>query len=94
MRGVVAGSAASIRDALDLLDNREVDGAILDVNLIDGEVTPVVESLLARGISVIIQTGVGLPAALEGLEAPPPVLLKPVFPDRLLQKLAEQLNKR
>lgn len=91
--GLVLGPAASVREALDLLEDNEIDGAILDVNLIDGEVTPVLVCLMLRRVPVVVQTGVGLPPAFENLEAPPPVFLKPVLPDRLLRRLAVEMNR-
>jgi CheY-like chemotaxis protein len=91
--GTVVGPAASVREALDLLEDHKIDGAILDVNLIGGEVTPILVCLMLRGVPVVVQTGVGLPPALESLETPPPVFLKPVSPDRLLRRLAEEMHR-
>jgi DNA-binding response OmpR family regulator len=61
--GEVVGPAASVKDALSLLDAHSVVAAILDVNLIDGDISPVVECLMERGVPLILQTGVGIPSA-------------------------------
>ena len=53
----VVGPAASVKDALALLDSEPVDGAVLDVSLYDGKVYPVAEVLMARGIPFIFTTG-------------------------------------
>lgn len=55
---VVLGPVASVSEALALLDReREVDRAVLDVNL-DGErVYPVAEVLQARGVRFVFATG-------------------------------------
>lgn len=62
--GEVVGPAASIKEALALLETHVVVAAILDVNLSDGDISPVVEYLVAHGVPLILQTGVGLPADL------------------------------
>jgi CheY-like chemotaxis protein len=63
--GEVVGPVASVGEALALLASRPVDAAILDVNLSDRDVSPVVEHLIRLGIPLILQTGLGLPAVLE-----------------------------
>ena len=53
----VIGPAASVEDALALLANERVDGAILDVSLGQEKVFPVAEALAARGIPFVFATG-------------------------------------
>jgi DNA-binding NtrC family response regulator len=49
--GVVVGPVATVKEARALIKDRVVfDVAILDVNLTDGVVTPVLEALQARGV--------------------------------------------
>ena len=62
--GTVVGPASTTKEALALLEQYPVVAAILDVNLIDGDISPVVEYLVAHGVPLILQTGVGLPADL------------------------------
>jgi DNA-binding response OmpR family regulator len=52
----VVGPAATVRKALDLLDREVIHAAILDANLPDGDVTPVAEELIERGVPFIINT--------------------------------------
>ncbi len=85
--GLVIGPAGSVREALALLATSSVAAAILDVNLSDGEVTPVVELLIARGVPMIFQTGVGLPAALKARYPDLLVYAKPVVSERLVAEL-------
>jgi DNA-binding response OmpR family regulator len=59
--GVVVGPAGSVKEALALLQSRPVSAAILDVNLADGDVSPVLEILVELGTPLIVQTSVGLP---------------------------------
>lgn len=81
---LVIGPAGSVREALSLLEASRVTAAILDVNLSDGDVTPVVEVLVARGIPLIFQTGVGLPPALKARYPDLLVYAKPVISERLV----------
>lgn len=53
----VIGPAASVEDALALLANEPVDGAILDVSLGREKVFSVAEALAARGIPFVFATG-------------------------------------
>lgn len=85
--GTAVGPASRVREALDLLAGNPVAGAILDVNLIDGEITPVVEYLVAAGIPFILQTGIGLPPALATQFPDLPVRIKPNASARLVAEL-------
>jgi DNA-binding response OmpR family regulator len=44
-RGTVIGPASSVSVAIDLIHKNDVDGAVLDVHLTDGDVTPVASEL-------------------------------------------------
>ncbi|CAN7384515.1 response regulator [Bosea sp. LjRoot9] len=84
---LVVGPAGSVREALSLLASSRVTAAILDVNLSDGDVTPVVDILVARGIPLIFQTGVGLPPSLKARYPDLLVYAKPVMSERLVDML-------
>ncbi len=60
--GRVVGPVGSVKEALALVASGPVAGAILEVNLRDGDIVPVLDVLLDRGVPLAIQTGVGLPA--------------------------------
>ena len=60
--GKVVGPAASGEEALALLATGSVGAAILDVNLVDGDCSAVMEVLVGLDIPFIIHTAVGLPA--------------------------------
>ena len=55
----VIGPAASVEEALSLLDNNDgpLDGAVLDINLQNERVYPVADVLAARGIPFVFTTG-------------------------------------
>jgi CheY-like chemotaxis protein len=85
--GQVIGPASTVREALKLLHANEVDAAILDANLPDGDVTPVAEALIDRQVPFVINTGVAVPLQLRrypGLQ----VFRKPTPSSRLIRELA------
>jgi DNA-binding NtrC family response regulator len=84
----VIGPAASVREALRLLDDETVDTALLDFNVADGEVTPVLDLLVSRGVPVVIYTGRGLPESLSARHPNLSVLRKPLATARIIEELA------
>lgn len=92
--GEVVGPAASVQEALGLLEARPVAAAILDVNLIDRDISPVVEILIERGVPFILQTGVGLPPELATRFPALVVCIKPCVAARLAVQLAALISNR
>ncbi len=86
--GTVIGPVGSVRQALDLINKHEVDAAILDVDLIDGNVEPVLDRLKKANTFVVIHTGGGLPAKLAARYPGIPVFHKPIAPTVLTRTLA------
>ncbi len=86
--GVVVGPAATVAEALALLERNLVAAAILDVNLCDRDISPVAELLLARGVPVIFHTGLGVPEELSARFSNLVVHLKPLDPEQLIRQLA------
>ena len=86
--GEVVGPFASVQDARMLLKgNTAVDAAVLDVNLKDGKITPVLESLRARGIPIVVYTGASLPEDVRRRHPDLISLSKPVRPARVIAEL-------
>ena len=92
--GIVVGPAATVREALELIERGRVDGAILDVNLIDRDVTPVATRLIEAGTPVVIQTGVGLPHELASTYPGLRASIKPCDPGKLVSRLADLIANR
>lgn len=86
--GVVVGPAATVKEALALLEIYPVAAAILDVNLGDRDISPVAELLIARGVPVIFHTGLGVPDELSAKFPNLIVHLKPLVPEQLIRQLA------
>ena len=92
--GRVLGPAASVKEALALLETTDVAGAILDVTLADEDVTSIAERLIERGVPLIVQTGVGLPAAMTARFPHLPVRIKPCDSARLVDDLVALIGER
>jgi DNA-binding response OmpR family regulator len=85
--GLTVGPAGSVREALALLASGDVAAAILDVNLSDGDIFPVLQVLMDRGVPVIVQTGGVVPPELRANYPDLIVLAKPIESEALLAKL-------
>ena len=92
--GLVVGPYASVAVALAALEGVEVSGAILDVNLVDRDVTPVAIYLSDRGVSIIVHTGIGLPTELRRALPDLPLMLKPTPSRALVEALEAQILQR
>lgn len=88
---IVVGPASTIAEALDLISREAIDGAILDVNLPDGTIGPVLDALPKR-VSVVVQTGVGLPPEIRAVHPDVPVFSKPTAPETLIRRMASALQ--
>jgi CheY-like chemotaxis protein len=54
---VVAGLASQVSDALKLIEEQPIDGALLDVNLGSQKIDPVADALAARATPFVFTTG-------------------------------------
>jgi len=90
--GTVVGPVGTVRQAIDLISKQPVDAAILDVNLADGDLEPILDRLKRQNIFVVIHTGGGLPAHLAARYPEVPVFQKPVPPYVLTRALATALS--
>ena len=85
------GPVPHVRDAIELIESEQrIDGALLDVNLGNEAVWPVVDMLLARGVPLVLATGYdasAIPPAYAHLRR----CEKPASGLSLLRALAEVL---
>ena len=85
--GDVVGPAHSVGEARNLIRSRPIDVALLDINLPDGQITPIVEALRAQHVPTIIYTGGELPATVKARHPDLRVLQKPALPARLVAEI-------
>jgi DNA-binding NarL/FixJ family response regulator len=90
--GQVIGPAASVVEAMELLKTATVAAAILDINLSDGMVTPVVEALMARNVPMVFQSGVDLPPELKRKCPDAAVYRKPAAAPLLVAELTKLIR--
>lgn len=80
---VVLGPAATVAEALALLEREALpDAAVLDLNLAGEVSTPVADALVRRGVPFVVATGYGASGLPPG-HGDVPVLAKPYDPDEL-----------
>lgn len=87
----VIGPFARVDEAMTALTSDTPHGAILDVNLLDGHVTPLAEKLLKGNVPVIFCTGLSLPAELSSRYPDAKVFVKPTPADVLADALASRV---
>jgi DNA-binding NtrC family response regulator len=87
--GEVVGPVRSIDEAARIAKTERFNFAVLDVNLADGEITPILELLHARKIPMVVYTGSSLPAGVARRHPDLATLRKPVLPARLLGEIAK-----
>lgn len=87
----VIGPASRVEQALDLLASEEVDGALLDVNLLGARSYPVADALLARSCPFVFVTGYG-EAGLDPDYRAHPVLQKPFTRDSIERMMAAHIG--
>ena len=93
--GVPVGPVSSINEARRLLkDGTVFDAAVLDVNLSDGLVTPILEALNARGVPTLVYTGGQAPDGVCQRHPDLVALSKPVQPARLIGELRRLIGSR
>ena len=89
----IAGVAASVEKALQFIDSRVFDFAVLDVNLGGFSARPAALALLACGVPYVVMSGYSTgqqPVVLRNAV----LLTKPVEPARIIQALRNLLRVR
>jgi len=89
---VVVGPVATVAEALALVAQGGIEGAVLDASLLDRDVGPVALQLIENGIPFVVHTGVGLPAVLARHYPDLPVMMKPNSPDKVVARLLREIK--
>ena len=90
--GEAVGPARSVVAALEILQLIIVAGAVLEVQLPDGDVTPVAKVLIARRVPMVFQSDADLPPELQSLCPDVPVFKRPVSARLLVERLSELIR--
>ena len=92
--GEVVGIARSVSEARQMIQRLSFDTAVLDLNLSDGEVTPVLEALQARRSPTVVYSGGELPARVRERHPDLVTLRKPALPGRLVAGILRARKKQ
>ena len=87
----IAGSAPTLREALDQVETMQADVAILDINLGNDPIFPVAERLAARNIPFIFASGYGA-TTLPDKWRDRPTLPKPFTSEQVAQALQDAVQ--
>ncbi len=87
----VVGPAATLDEAMHLTASKELDGAVLDIDLAGLDVFPAADNLVKRQVPFVFQTGHGQRRELKINYPEVRVCKKPIARDDLLRALAELL---
>lgn len=83
----VAGPYDTASSAIDSLERRKPDLAILDVRLDDGEVYPLADALIAANVPVIFHSGEVTPSEVSGRYPEAHALAKPCPPNQIIETM-------
>lgn len=84
---IVSGPVFSVKDAVEVMDRRALDGAVLDYRVQDGPSLAVAQRLRQDGVPFVIVTAYQrehLPAELQSV----PYLAKPILPEMLMEVIS------
>jgi CheY-like chemotaxis protein len=93
LNGRVVGPVGAVAEALDLLENQQVAGAVLDSQLSDRDVTPVVRVLAAMDVPFIIHTATGLPPEVARFHPDTPLLVHPLHANAIITGLLDEMSR-
>lgn len=93
MNGKVIGPAASVDEAVKLIKDGSVAGAILDCELDGRDCRPVAELLIKRRLPFVVHTASPSPSVIHALPPDIPVLIKPQPPEAVLHRLFEEFRR-
>lgn len=92
--GAVIGPVATVHQAFHLLGCRNIDAAIVDANLADGDLTPLALELYRKNIPFVVHTARGLPPGLAATLPRLPVIMKPAEARIVVEKVAALLAEK
>ena len=91
-QGTVTGPAGSIREALPILQCTQPHVGLLDAHLSDGEITPIAELLINRGVPILFYCG-GLTPDLKMRHPNAGVFIKPLPPIVIVHEIAALMHR-
>src|SRR5215216_1100774 len=93
MAGRVVGPAATVEEALTLLETHPVAAAILDCHFGERDAAPLARELAERRVPFVFHAAIPPPPVIRELHPDVPVLMKPVQPSAILTCLLDEIRK-
>ncbi|UIJ73365.1 response regulator [Aurantimonas sp. HBX-1] len=93
LKAELLGPVSRVQEALALISSTPPHAAVLDVNLLDGSVAPVADSLRRMGVPFVLLTGFDLPDEMKKNHPDVRAYSKPADPIQMGEKLAELLGR-
>jgi DNA-binding NarL/FixJ family response regulator len=87
--GHVIGPVSTLAEGMKLVAAGLVHGAILDVQLVDGDVTPLAHVLLDGGAAVVFHSASPIPAEITARHGPVRYCMKPTVSDVVVAHLVK-----
>lgn len=91
--GRVVGPVATVAEALTLVEREQIAAALLDSQLADRDVTPVVMVLAAKGVPFVIHSATGLPPGIKQIAPEVPLLVEPLQAEAAVARLAAEIKR-
>ncbi|MEO0915552.1 MAG: response regulator [Pseudomonadota bacterium] len=88
----LAELSATVEQSLELIESMQFDLAVLDVEMPDGEVRPLAETLHNRGTRLLFHSGNSMPDELQAALPNAGFVMKPSPPDQLMDIIASALK--
>jgi DNA-binding response OmpR family regulator len=86
--GKVEGPFDRVDRAVSFLQTGTVSAAVLDVNLVDRDILPVIELLAARRVPFLIHSANSLPMSLRQVIGDAPIFAKPALNHQIIRALS------
>ena len=83
----VIGPVATLSEGIRLASTERLDTALLDFNLFDGHVSPLLDILSSRGVAIVVYTGRGVSRELIARHPRLTVVPKPTAMHRIIAEL-------
>ena len=87
----VVGTAASLAEALQIVDRQAISAAVVDCDLPNGNAGGLIKALVKKGVPFVMQCTAGVPPELAMILPGAPILIKPIRPEDLASILASEI---
>ncbi len=91
-RGLVVGPAHTLQSAMELLESKSINAAVVGLHMPDGDVSDLMNALSERSIPMLIQSGADLAPDIHARYPSVPLVRKPYTPAEFVTTLRALLS--